>query len=142
MMAYVNLSIDESAPITRTGAAAIRVHWLVPVLVAMALLSIPLIAASPANLTSDESLYLAEAYNIVDGEGFTYPSGEAIVHRAPLFPLTLAYAMALGGTDAAYAVPKAIVLVNALLVLLLAYRIAGPLAGARRRRDRDRIRRI
>jgi 4-amino-4-deoxy-L-arabinose transferase-like glycosyltransferase len=129
MMACVNLNIEQTAP-AASARAAIRVHWLVPVLAAMALLWVPLLTASPANLTSDESLYLAEAQNIVDGEGFRYPSGEAITHRAPLYPLALAYAEALGGDDAAYVVPRLIVIVNALLVLVLATRIAGAAAGA------------
>jgi 4-amino-4-deoxy-L-arabinose transferase-like glycosyltransferase len=86
-------------------------------------------AASPANLTSDESLYLAEAHSIVRGEGLVYPSGEPITHRAPLYPLTLAYALAIGGDDAPYALAKTIVTLNALLVMALAWRIAGALAG-------------
>jgi 4-amino-4-deoxy-L-arabinose transferase-like glycosyltransferase len=93
-------------------------------------LSLPLLAAQPANLTSDESLYLAEAYNIAHGDGATYPSGDAVVHRAPLFPALLAPAVKIGGPDAAYTVTKAIIVVNALLVMLLAYRIGGALAGA------------
>ncbi len=94
------------------------------------LLALPLIFARPANLTSDESLYLAEAYNIAHGKGFSYPSGEPITHRAPLYPLILAPAVRLGGTDAAYGVARATVVLNAMLLMLLAWRMAGALAGA------------
>lgn len=130
MMLDVSMNLERTAAAAPHRAATLRVHWLVPVFAVMALLAIPLLAASPANLTSDESLYLAEAQNIVDGKGFTYPSGEPITHRAPIFPMALAYAIALGGDDAAYAIPKLVVVVNALLVLVLAWRVAGQLAGA------------
>jgi 4-amino-4-deoxy-L-arabinose transferase-like glycosyltransferase len=84
---------------------------------------------SPAHLTSDESLYLAQAFNIASGEGFTYPSGEPITHRAPLFSAVLAPFVAIGGADAAYVVTRAVVVANVLLVMLLAWRIAGAVAG-------------
>ncbi|MEX2225016.1 MAG: hypothetical protein WEB52_01050 [Dehalococcoidia bacterium] len=100
------------------------------VAVVVLLLTVPLFAAAPANLTSDESLYLAEAYNIAHGEGVTYPSGDAVVHRAPLFPAVLAPFVRMAGADGAYAVARAIVVVNALLVMLLAFRMGGALAGA------------
>ena len=98
-------------------------------LVLMALLLLPMFMAGPSHLTSDESLYLAEAYNIAEGKGFTYPSGDAITHRAPLFPLVLAPAVKAGGPDAAYAITKIIVAANVLLVMWLAWRLAGPVAG-------------
>lgn len=92
-------------------------------------LLLPLLLAGPSALTSDESLYLAEAYNIAEGHGFTYPSGEPITHRAPLYPLLLAPAVKVAGSDGAYVVAKLIVGANALLVLVLAWRIGGPGAG-------------
>jgi 4-amino-4-deoxy-L-arabinose transferase-like glycosyltransferase len=96
---------------------------------ALGALFVPLLISSPAHLTSDESLYLAEAYSIAHGEGFTYPSGEPITHRAPLYPLALAGPIRAFGPDAAYAVSKAVVIVNAALVMLLAWRLGGQLAG-------------
>ena len=102
-----------------------------PLAVALVLaISLPMLTAPKAHLTSDESLYLAEAYNVAHRHGFTYPSGDAITHRAPLQPLLLAPAVRLGGPDAAYAVSKAIVVIDALLVLALAWRIGGALAGS------------
>lgn len=98
-------------------------------LVAVVALAVPLLLASPANLTSDESLYYAEAYNIAHGHGVTYPSGEAITHRAPIYPLLLAPAVRVAGADGAYAIARAVVVVNALLVMALAWRAAGGLAG-------------
>jgi 4-amino-4-deoxy-L-arabinose transferase-like glycosyltransferase len=103
---------------------------MIPLALAIiAALWLPMLVASPSPMTSDESLYMAEAHAIAWGEGFSYPSGEPVIHRAPLYPLTLAYAVALGGDDAAYAVSKAIVVVNALLVMVIAWRIGGALAG-------------
>ena len=81
----------------------------------MIVLLVPLFLARPANLTSDESLYLAEAYNIAHGESLTYPSGEAITHRAPLYPLVLAPAVAYS-TELAYVVSALIIAINALWV--------------------------
>lgn len=93
-------------------------------------LCLPLFLAEPANLTSDESLYQAEAWNIAHGKGLTYPSGEPITHRAPLFPLILSPVVKATGPDGAYALTKVIVAVNALLVALVAWRCAGAVAGA------------
>ncbi|MEX2245469.1 MAG: glycosyltransferase family 39 protein [Dehalococcoidia bacterium] len=101
----------------------------VAAVVAVLAVSLPLFLASPAHLTSDESLYVAEAYGIAQGKGLTYPSGEAITHRAPLYPLILAPAVRLAGPDAAYTLTRALVVANALLVMLLAWRMAGPVAG-------------
>jgi hypothetical protein len=112
----------------QTAAFAWRISAPLAVAIVLGLL-IPLLSASPAHLTSDESLYLAEAYNIAHGEGATYPSGEPITHRAPLFPLVLAPAVKVGGPDAAYTVAKLFVAANALLVLLLAWRMGGSFAG-------------
>jgi hypothetical protein len=103
---------------------------LVPaVLVAFVALMLPMFVLAPAHLTSDESLYLAEAYNIAHGKAFTYPSGEPITHRAPLFPAMIAPAVRLGGSDAAYAVTKAVVALNVVLVFVLAWRLGGVAAG-------------
>ena len=93
-------------------------------------LILPLAFARPANLTSDESLYLAEAHALAGGHGLTYPSGEPVTHRAPLYPLVLAPAVAIAGDDGAYAVVKAIVVINVLLVALIAWRMAGAIGGA------------
>ncbi len=97
---------------------------------AILVLCVPLFLSAPANLTSDESLYQAEAWNIAHGNGLTYPSGEPITHRAPFFPLVLAPAMKFAGPDGAYAVTKIVVAINALLVALIAWRCAGALASA------------
>lgn len=99
-------------------------------LAAILALMLPMFAASPAQLTSDESLYLAEAYNIAHGDGATYPSGDAVTHRAPLFPALLAPAVRISGPDGAYLVAKVIVAVNAALVLALGWRLGGAIAGA------------
>jgi hypothetical protein len=124
----VNLSIERAAalPATRTG---IRVPALPLALGVFLLLWLPMLVAGPEPLTSDESLYLAEAHSIAWGEGFSYPSGEPITHRAPLYPLALAYAVVLAGDDGAYVVAKVVVMVNALLVMALAWRIGGAVAG-------------
>ncbi len=110
-----------------------RVRWramsLPLALVAVAALLAPLFLAAPSHLTSDESLYLAEAYNLAEGHGLTYPSGEAIVHRAPLYPALLAPAVALGGPDAAYGVAKLVIAINTVLVMALAWRLGGQVAG-------------
>jgi 4-amino-4-deoxy-L-arabinose transferase-like glycosyltransferase len=121
------LQATAIAPATR----ALRIPSLaLPLaIVVVLLLMLPMVLASPSHLTSDESLYQAEAYNIAEGRGFTYPSGDAITHRAPLYPLILAPAIKFGGLSAAYAVSKAIIIVNALLVMWLAWRLKGALAG-------------
>ncbi len=118
---------------TLPARSARRVPVIASVAIACAIvvaLTLPLALARPANLTSDESLYLAEAYSVAHGDGLTYPSGEPVAHRAPLFPLTLAPAVAAAGPDAAYTVAKMIVIINVLLVTFIAWRMAGTLAGA------------
>ncbi|MBI5288950.1 MAG: glycosyltransferase family 39 protein [Chloroflexi bacterium] len=113
--------------------AASRIHAravsLPLALAAMAALLIPLVIASPSHLSSDESLYVAEAFNISHGKGLTYPSGDTITHRAPLYPLLLAPAVRLAGSDGAYGIAKLVVVFNAVLVMALAWRMAGQLAG-------------
>ncbi len=98
--------------------------------IAFVALVLPLAFAHPANLTSDESLYLAEAHALASGHGLAYPSGEPVTHRAPLYPLVLAPAVAISGDDGAYAVVKAIIIINVLLVALIAWRMAGAIGGA------------
>ncbi|HEY8172849.1 MAG TPA: glycosyltransferase family 39 protein, partial [Dehalococcoidia bacterium] len=116
---------------TAHSEAGTRAHLAAPVaLAAILALLIPLMLAGPSNLTSDESLYLAEAYNIAHGHGATYPSGEAITHRAPLYPALLAPAIRVGGLDSAYAVTKTIIALNVVLVLLIAWRMGGAVAGS------------
>ncbi len=125
----MNLSIERAPTLPAAERSALRVPAVPIALVVIAALWLPMLFASPASLTSDESLYLAEAHSIAWGEGFSYPSGEPVSHRAPLYPLVLAYGVALGGDDAAYGVAKAVVIVNALLVMSLAWRIGGAIAG-------------
>ena len=116
-------------PRPRTGLSSLRVPAIPIAIALIAALSLPMFLASPAPLSSDESLYLAEAHAIAWGEGFAYPSGEPVTHRAPLYPLVLAYGIALGGEDGAYAVSKAIIAVNAVLVAAIAWRLGGAVAG-------------
>jgi len=125
----VDLSIERTASRSAIQRGAIHVPWIALALIAAAVLWLPMLVAGPSHLTSDESLYLAESHNIARGQGFTYPSGEPITHRAPLYPLALAPAVARGGDDAAYALAKAMIVANALLVMVLAWRVGGALAG-------------
>ncbi len=120
------------APDVRVAAGGIRLRWLaVPLAVLLVCtLALPMLFAHHANVTSDESLYLAEAYNLAHGRGLAYPSGDAVTHRPPLYPLVLAPAVRLGGTAAAYRVSGAVVALNALLVLLIVWRLSGAIAGA------------
>lgn len=124
------MSLNATAR-ARPALRRIAVGWLVlPCTLMLVLaLTMPLFFASPSHLTSDESLYFAEAYNIAHGHGLTYPSGEAITHRAPLHPLLLAPAVRIGDIGGAHAFAKAVVVLDALLVLAIAWRIGGALAG-------------
>ena len=115
-----------AAPARRVPVAV----YAIGAAIAFVALILPLLFAHPANLTSDESLYLAEAHALAHGHGLTYPSGEPVTHRAPLYPLVLAPAVAIAGDDGAYAVVKAIVIINVLLVALIAWRMAGAIGGA------------
>jgi len=129
-------SVSIDAGMNSAAGAQIRLRVsrrrvvAIAVAVAIAVPLLTLLVAAPANLTSDESLYLAEAYNIAHGHGLTYPSGEAITHRAPLQPLLLAPAVRIIGGDGAYAVAKAVVVVNVALVAALAWMVAGRLPSA------------
>ncbi|MCH7811021.1 MAG: hypothetical protein IH958_00125 [Chloroflexi bacterium] len=88
---------------------------------AVLLLALPMLQAAPAPLTSDQSLYLSEGYNIATGVGPKYTSQEFINHRPPLFPALLAVPIRLAGGDpaAAYWIPKLIVLALAGATFLL-----------------------
>ncbi len=102
------------------------------VVIAVFALFLPVFQAGPAPLTSDESLYLSEAYNIAEGHGPRYTSGELVHHRAPLFPALLAAPIRLAGGDAgaAYWAPKLVMLALVVATFLLARQLFGTMAGA------------
>src|SRR3990172_9085365 len=79
---------------------------------------LPAFLAAPSRLTSDESLYSAEALNIATGKGLTYTTGDPITHRPPLYPALLALEFKLGGVslESASWLPRAATVVNAVLV--------------------------
>jgi 4-amino-4-deoxy-L-arabinose transferase-like glycosyltransferase len=95
------------------------------------LLCLPVITAHRSPLNSDQSLYIAEALNIANGEGLTYPTGEPITHRAPLYPAMLAGAFKLEGTslEAAHLVPRLAVVANVILMFFLGRAFFGPWGG-------------
>jgi 4-amino-4-deoxy-L-arabinose transferase-like glycosyltransferase len=95
------------------------------------LLCLPVFSAGPSPVNSDQSLYLAEAVNIADGKGFTYPTGEPVVHRAPLYPAFLAGAFAATGPslDSAYLVPRLATVSNVLLIAVLGWLLFGGWGG-------------
>jgi 4-amino-4-deoxy-L-arabinose transferase-like glycosyltransferase len=102
------------------------------VLLGIFALAIPLLFLSqPSHLTSDESLYLAEGFNIAQGKGITYPSGEPVNHRPPLYPALLAGSLKAsdGSLESAYWVPKVFALFSLLLVYLLGRKLFGTVAG-------------
>ena len=98
----------------RTLGAALAIGLLL-------ILCIPAFEAARPPVNSDQSLYLAEALNIAEGNGPTYPTGEPITHRSPLYPAMLAGVFKAGGTslDNAYALPRLTVFINVLLVAAL-----------------------
>ena len=104
---------------------------LIACLVIIAGCSLPVFRAGPAPLTSDESLYTTEALNIATGKGLTYPTGEPIVHRAPLYPAFLALVFKVDGVslENAYLVTRLATLANAVLVFFLARSLFSSLAG-------------
>ena len=111
------------------------VRRLVPALavaVAILVLALPMLRAEPAPLTSDESLYLAEGYNIATGAGPRYASGEIVNHRPPLYPALLSLPLRLTGGDpaSAYWVPKLIALALIGATFLLGRQLFGTMAGA------------
>jgi len=128
-MASMALRVDSTTRPTVRSLALVQLALPLAMLVVVAI-AIPLLSAKRANLTSDESLYLAEAYNIAYGHGITYPSGDVVTHRPPLYPLVLAPVVRLAGPDAAYRVTRLIVLANALLLTFLVWRMAGLVAGS------------
>ena len=90
-----------------------------------------MLTAPRGRLTSDESLYVAEALNIRNGDGVTYTTGSVVTHRAPLYPAMLAADFAIAGIslDAGSWIPRLATVANAVLAALLARRLAGGLAG-------------
>ncbi len=95
-------------------------------------LALPLLFFSqPSHLTSDESLYLAEGFNIAQGQGITYPTGEPVNHRPPLYPALLAASLKAsdGSLGSAYWVPKVFALLNVFLVYFLGRRLFGAVGG-------------
>ncbi len=95
------------------------------------LLSLPVFTTGRSPLNSDQSLYLAEALNISDGH-LTYPTGEPIVHRSPLYPAFIAGVFQFSGVslDSAYFVAQVSVIANLLLLFLLGRALFGFWAGA------------
>jgi 4-amino-4-deoxy-L-arabinose transferase-like glycosyltransferase len=95
------------------------------------ILCIPVFEASRPPINSDQSLYLAESLNIAEGNGPTYPTGEPITHRSPLYPAMLAGVFKLTGTslDNAYVLPRLTVFINVLLVAALARTLFGNTAA-------------
>ncbi|MEX0786372.1 MAG: glycosyltransferase family 39 protein, partial [Dehalococcoidia bacterium] len=104
---------------------------LVMALAILVALSVPLLMADAGPLTSDESLYVAEGLNLADGRGYTYPTGEAVHHRGPLFPALLALDFRVAGfsLDHALWVPKLFALASAALVVAAGWRFFGREAG-------------
>ena len=97
----------------------------------LAAFSVPVLLASPGALTSDESLYVSEGMNLSLGKGFTYSTGELVSHRGPLFPALLAADFTVAGVSVEHArwVPRLFTLGNAVLMLLLGWRLFGRDAG-------------
>jgi 4-amino-4-deoxy-L-arabinose transferase-like glycosyltransferase len=110
----------------------LRARTLIALAVGAALLATTVIVtllftARRAPLTSDESLYLSEALNIAKGLGPRYTTHELVQHRPFLFPALLALPMRITGDfTSVYWVTKAIVLLNALAVAALAWRLRRP----------------
>src|SRR3990170_3328992 len=90
-------------------------------------LCIPAFEASRPPVNSDQSLYLAEALNIAEGKGPTYPTGEPVTHRSPLYPAMLAGVFTAAGNslDTAYVLPRLTVFINVLLVAALTRALFG-----------------
>ncbi len=120
-----------STTATATGASTLRAR--LPLLAATAVAAIvccsaifALLISKPGPLTSDESLYFAEAQNIANGHGATYTTGEAIVHRPFGFPAMLAAEMKLTGErDAgdAYWLPRFIAIATAVALGAVCWRL-------------------
>jgi 4-amino-4-deoxy-L-arabinose transferase-like glycosyltransferase len=110
---------------------ATRLPGLLLALLLVLACSFPVFAAQRARLTSDESLYAAEALNISLGRGPEYTTGRPVVHRAPFYPAMLAAVFEVAGPslDTASWVSRIATALNAVLVLLIARKLAGTLAG-------------
>lgn len=123
----------QAAALARSGAErAAWWNWALGAALGLTLLllMLPVFLARPGPLSSDESLYLSEAYNIAEGLGPRYTSGELINHRAPLFSAVLALPISItDNPQAAYIVPKLLVIALAVAVFLVAAQAFGPLAG-------------
>src|SRR5688500_8093273 len=102
-------STRSSLPMTLPAAlyhnTQLGAHLAVGLLI---LLCIPDCEAPRPPLNSDQALYHAEALNIAGGNGPTYPTGEPITHRSPLYATMLAGVFEAAGTslDNAYALPR------------------------------------
>jgi 4-amino-4-deoxy-L-arabinose transferase-like glycosyltransferase len=127
------------ASIESTGTSQTRTHgWLADqgfltagAVILLVLLCLPVFTARRSPLNSDQSLYLAEALNIAEGKGATYPTGEPVTHRAPLYPALLAGAFKLQGVslDSAYLVPRLSIVANVLLLFFLGRTMFGAWGG-------------
>lgn len=121
-----SVHLGARGPVALTGIPTLALS------VAIVLLCLyPAFASPRARLTSDESLYASEGLNLSSGRGLTYTTGAPVTHRPPLYPALLAATFEVAGPslDAATWVGRVATAVNALLVLLLARRLGGPLAG-------------
>src|SRR3990172_315611 len=120
------------APASFESRLVRRLAPAVVVSLGILVLALPMLQAGPAPLSSDESLYLSEAFNIATGVGPKYASQELVSHRAPLFPALLAVPLRLTGSDpaSAYWVPKLVALALAVASFLLARQLFDALAGA------------
>lgn len=128
MRSVLTLARASTLDVSRAGRLLLGTGVAVVVLALLA----PMFDAGPAPLTSDESLYLSEGYNIAVGIGPKYTSQEWINHRAPVFPALLAVPIRLTGGDAtsAYLVPKLVVVALALATFLLGRELFNTLTGA------------
>ncbi len=123
-------AVARTRPLVFDAASVRRAVLAAAAVVAVAALLAPALASPPAPLTSDESLYLAEGYNIAAGKGPRYASGELVNHRAPLFPALLAVPIkATGEADSAYWVSKLTVVALVGATFLLARQLFGAAAG-------------
>ncbi|HXH21051.1 MAG TPA: glycosyltransferase family 39 protein [Dehalococcoidia bacterium] len=117
-----------AGPLALSDGLAMRAATLVLIAICI----VPVFTTPRGRLTSDESLYAAEALNVHTGAGPTYTTGNPVTHRAPLYPALLAAAFEVGGRtlDAGTWVPRIATVINAALAVLIARRLAGPIAGA------------
>jgi len=118
-----------------TAAAAPRRVPMLAALVATVTICVlgaaALVSSRPAPLTSDESLYFAEAVSIAHGDGAVYSTGETVIHRPFLLPAFLAAEIKLGADDAvdAYWLPRLAAVGTAIVLAALAWRLFGATAG-------------